>query len=70
MMSPDDARGAAEALLAERGGPFTYKFLNAKLVRGEWSVVFATLALEGHEIDGPVVIRVDASSGHARYLGE
>jgi hypothetical protein len=70
LISAEEARLGAEALLSRRGGPFQYQFVEAKLVGGEWSVVFATLALEGHEIDGPVVIRVDSVSGRARYLGE
>jgi hypothetical protein len=70
MISLHEARRAAEALLSQAGAPFRYEFLEARMVQGEWSVVFAVFTPEGTELDGPVVIRVDPTSGRARSLYE
>lgn len=68
MITENEARIAAEDLLARNPSAFRYEFMATRMVRGQWSVVFAVFTAEGNELDGPVVVRVDPVSGKTTFL--
>jgi hypothetical protein len=63
MISPKDARCAAERDLAQSDTPYRYGFLNVELDADEYSCVFAVYHPDGYEIDGPIIVTVDAHTG-------
>lgn len=59
----EDAKAAADAWLIRNGGEFRYEHLSVSREPTEWTVMLAVFTKEGHGIDGPIVLQVDAESG-------
>ncbi|MCC6554690.1 MAG: hypothetical protein IT372_17085 [Polyangiaceae bacterium] len=70
MLSAEEARLAAEELLRAQTSAFRYEFREARFLHGRWGVVFAVIGPDLSELDGPVVVLVDPSTGHAEFLSK
>lgn len=61
--SEEEAKAAVAAWLLTNGGEFRYEPLSVRRESTEWILVHAVFMKEGHEVDGPIVLMVDAQSG-------
>lgn len=61
--SKNEAKAAVDAWLVTNGGGFRYEHLSVRREPTEWLVVLAVFMEGGFELDGPIVLRVDARSG-------
>lgn len=68
MITAEEARERARALIHEYPDRFRYEFIECRIVNGTWSVVFSVFSEEGNELDGPVVVIVDPMTGAAHFL--
>lgn len=72
-MTEQEARHLAEQYLQDqlntRGQVnFSYRYLESRIVRNKWSVLFTVTDESGHELDGAVIFIVDPDTGAVEVL--